>query len=60
MSIKLKEQRGASVYSMPSACILKEQHTIILRFKKLYKFMDPAIPKQMSAVVHSVGPQKEL
>jgi hypothetical protein len=28
-------------------------------FKKLHKFVDPVRPKQMSAVDHSVGPQKE-
>ena len=38
---------------------MKEQHMIILFFKKLHKFMDPARQEQMSAVDHSVGPQKE-
>jgi hypothetical protein len=57
--MKLKERRGVSVYCIASSYILKEQNMIILFFKKLHKFVDPVIPQQMSAVDHSVGPQKE-
>jgi len=32
---------------------------IILFFKKLHKFVDPVRQEQMSAVDHSVDPQKE-
>jgi hypothetical protein len=27
--------------------------------QETYKFLDPVIPQQMSAVDHSIGPQKE-
>ena len=38
--------------------ILKEQHMILLFFKKLHKFVDRVRPEQISSVDHSVGPQK--
>ena len=31
----------------------------LLFFKKLHKFVDSVRPEEMSAVYHSVGPQKE-
>jgi hypothetical protein len=39
--------------------VLKEQHMVILVFKKRHKFVDPVRPEQMTAVDHSVGPQKK-
>ena len=57
--MKLKEQWGVSVYCLTSAQVLKEQRMFLLFFKKLSKFMDPVMPQQMSAVEHSIDPQKE-
>jgi len=39
--------------------ILKKQYRVLLFFKKLHKSVDPLRPEQMSAVDHSVGPEKE-
>jgi hypothetical protein len=44
---------------MTPSQILKEKHTILPLFKELYEFVAPAVPVQVSAADHSVGPQKE-